>query len=66
VAEQADSLIKQMEVLIVGPDETLLIKLGEDSPDELIEDLTEVLRKMGLGKRSLIIAGDVEFAKVQS
>jgi len=54
------------EVLKVGPDEVLIIKIGETSvPDDhelLLNDLNELLTHVGLKDRSFILMGDgIEF-----
>ena len=58
------------EALKVGPDEVLIIKIGERSlPDDaeaLLNDLNELLTHVGLKDRSFILAGDdIEFAVVK-
>jgi hypothetical protein len=67
VAEQDHLVVKEAEALIVGPDEKLIIHFPETTEytDEMVEDLNQILIKMGLGERTLILIGDVEFAKLR-
>jgi len=58
------------EVLKVGPDEVLIIKIGETSDvfddGSLLNDLNELLAEVGLKDRSLILMGDdIEFTVVE-
>ena len=58
------------EALKVGPDEVLIIKIGEKSmPDDgeaLLNDLSEILTHVGLKDRSFVVTGDdIEFAVVK-
>lgn len=67
MAEQAHLVVKEVEALIVGPDEKLILHFPDlsDDGDELIEELNKILIKMGLGERALILVGEVEFSKVR-
>lgn len=62
-----DVNIVNAEALRIGPDEVLIIKIGETSvPDDheaLLDDLNELLTHVGLKDRSFILMGDdIEFA----
>lgn len=67
MAKQAHLVVKEAEALIVGPDEKLILHLPESTPyeDAMIEELHESLASIGLAERSLILVGEVEFAKVR-
>ncbi len=63
--------IVNAEVLVVGPDEILIVKIDEPFVDEETGESDTVnaflaeLERLGLSDRSVVIAGDVELAKVQ-
>lgn len=58
------AIIRELEALRVGPDEVLVVRVP-DNPDReaqaVFDDLSEMLVHVGLGDRSLIFVGDVEF-----
>lgn len=56
--------IEVADAIVVGPEDYLVIRVQESLPRSVIEGFTETLREMGLGERVLIVAGDVEMAKV--
>jgi hypothetical protein len=55
------------EVLSVGPDEVLIIRVPEDTvwDENSMSDLMDILAKVGLKERSFVIHGDAEFTKVK-
>ncbi len=62
--------IVNAEVLVVGPDEILLIKIADPFVDTdgrmpEVDSFLAELERLGLSDRSVVIAGDVELAKVQ-
>ncbi len=66
-----DVRIINAEALVVGPDEILIVKLdepfvGEETGEsETVNAFLAELERLGLSDRSVVIAGDVELAKVQ-
>lgn len=56
------------DVLTVGPDEHLIIRIGEMSwTPEVLDDLMAHLKEVGLAERVLVIQGEqIEFAKVKA
>ena len=60
------------EALVVGPNDFLVIRMGEEITslsasdfEEMMESFNQTLRDHGLGDRTLVIAGDIELAKVE-
>lgn len=56
--------VELAEGLVVGPDEYLLIKVGEGIDEKQIPAMLEHLKAVGLADRTLIFSGDVEISKV--
>lgn len=63
-------LIRELEALRVGPDEVLILRFpptaasSDDEDWNPAEEVMGALRAVGLGDRSVLIFGDVEFAIV--
>jgi hypothetical protein len=54
------------EILTVGPDETLLVKLGEKLTPEQVDLALKSFEGAGIRRdRVVILQGDVELAKVK-
>lgn len=54
------------EVLTVGPDEVLIIRIPDTNQwdDGITSDLMDHLKSVGLEERSLVFVGEVELTKV--
>ena len=50
---------------MIGPEDRLLLRFTQDLDREVIEGLSETLREVGLGERTLVLLGDVEMGKVE-
>ena len=57
--------IEPAEALVIGPEDRLLLRFTQDLDREVIEGLSETLREVGLGERTLVLLGDVEMGKVE-
>lgn len=53
------------EALVVGPNDLLAVKCAEDTPQGMIAAFNTAMKERGWENRVLLIAGDVEFAKVE-
>ena len=58
--------IVQAEVLVIGPEDRVLIKVPEDLEEEGIQSLLDHFIAMGLKERVLVLAGEFEITKVES
>jgi len=65
-----DVRIIDAEVLRVGPDEVLVVKLPGEIVEEhgaaAVNDLAEAFNQLGLKGRAIVVAGDIEFAVVSA
>lgn len=60
-----DVRIINAEALVVGADEVLIVKVPETADQWLMDAFIDALGKTGLGDQYLVVAGEVEFAKVK-
>ena len=62
-----DVRIVNAEALVVGPDETLVVRLPEDlrENDSFAIELGEIFDRVGLHDRVVFAFGDIQFAKVK-
>ena len=58
--------IKEIEAMIIGPDDRLLIRLPDDIKidDEMLAQFQDALAEIGLGDRTLVVVGNAEFVKL--
>ncbi|MFL5309510.1 MAG: hypothetical protein ACJ79H_03545 [Myxococcales bacterium] len=60
----AEQLVRELEALRVGPDEVLVVHLGQEF-SELVGDVVDDLVRVGLEDRSVVFIGEVRFAVVK-
>ena len=60
-------MIEDLQALVIGPFDRLLLKLPDhgDLTQEVMDDLSEALREVGLEKRTLVLAGEIEVTVVK-
>lgn len=57
--------VKEIEALVVGPDEVLVVRIPEGTFDTTFKELQSALDGVGLQNRYIVFCGKVEFTKVK-
>lgn len=60
-------MIEQLQALVIGPDEKLLLKLPDhgELTQDVMDELSAALREVGLEERTLVLAGEIEVTVVK-
>ena len=64
--EARAEMFPDAEMLVVEPGDILILRLGDDPGDEMIERTMDALDGLGLKGRYMLMGGDVQLGVVRS